>query len=230
MATGASIGINFSSECGRILQADAFNLLDMITVSIGSDNVRYPVHEDVIRKSSKFFDNAMKPEWANARPNPREVDLSDEEPKIFQIYLHCMYFKTLPSVHTTIATGWNPEYVQLGGCYVMGEKLMDTAFKNAVLTALADAIDNQPFYEAKYPGSKTIHTVYEGTTEDAPARRMLVDIWVELAGENWVKYLTSSLHHSFVLEFSRALLLSKCPGWTADTRSWKERVKDYYEE
>ncbi|KAH7085363.1 hypothetical protein BKA63DRAFT_499471 [Paraphoma chrysanthemicola] len=202
----------------------------MITASVGSDDIKCAVHEDVIRNSSKVFDNAMKHEWANARPDARGIDLSDEDSKIFQIYLHWMYFKTIPTVHTTIATNWNPEYVKLSRCYVMGEKLMDTAFKNAVLTALADAMDNQPFYEAKCPGKRTIHTIYEGTPEDAPARRMLVDIWIERAGENWVKYLTSSLHHSFVLEFSRALLLSKCPGWTADTRSWKERVKDYYEQ
>lgn len=114
-----------------------YSLFDMITVSVGSDDVHYPVHEDVVRKSSKFFDNAMKPEWAKARPNPRVVDLSDEDPRIFQIYLHWMYFKTIPSVYTTIATNWNPEYVQLSSCYIMGEKLVDSAFKNAVLTALS---------------------------------------------------------------------------------------------
>jgi hypothetical protein len=206
------------------------SLLDTITVSVGSDGIHFPVYEAVIRKSSKFFDNAMKPEWANARPNPRVVDLSDEDPKVFKIYLHWVCFKTIPSVYTEKQEGRNPEYALLSKCYVMGEKLMDIAFKNAVLTALVDAHVNQPFYQPKYVGQRAINIIYAGTLENSPARRLLVDTWVETAGENWIEHLTNGLHHSFVLEFSRALLLRKCKGEGKGTNSWKERVTDYYEE
>jgi hypothetical protein len=58
-------------------------MLALITVRVGIEGVDYPVLESVIRKSSRFFDNALKPEWADARPDPRTVDLSDEDPWIF---------------------------------------------------------------------------------------------------------------------------------------------------
>jgi hypothetical protein len=107
---------------------------------------------------------------------------------------------------------------------------MDNAFKNAVLAALLDAHVNQPFYQTGCAGLPAINVIYAGTVENSPARRLLVDIWVKTAGESWVKHLSGNLHHSFVLEFSRALLLRKCKGEANGTKSLKVRVKDYYEE
>jgi hypothetical protein len=98
--------VKFSLKHGRILQTEALKLvgalkldptllaarsmIDLFTVDVGTGTgkQRFPVHEAIARRSSKLFGNALKPEWAAARPDPRVVDLSDESPEIFYIYLH----------------------------------------------------------------------------------------------------------------------------------------------
>jgi len=201
---------------------------DLITVEVSDAQVRYSVIESAIRKSSKFFDNAMKPEWADSRPDPRVVDLSDEDVEIFEVYLHWLYFKTLPTVCMD-DIGRSSEYLLLAECYIMGEKIMDTGFKNAVLEALVDKERSPPFYGSRLPSKGAICIIYEGTREGSPARRLLVDMWAASAGEKCAQHIDEFLPHSFVLELSRALLVNvyKAP---KDKRSWSQCVKDYFEE
>ncbi|KAF2630061.1 hypothetical protein BU25DRAFT_419701 [Macroventuria anomochaeta] len=225
-----------SSDCGRILQTQAISMIDQITVNVGTseDNKKFPVLEAVIRKSSRFFDNALKHKWAANKTEPRTIDLSEDSPDIFNIYLHWLYFQQMPIARARASgnkQAKGDEYIDIAKCYVLGEKLMDNAFKNAILTALVDAYVDQPAEPRLCPGRLTLQVIYAGTMEGSPARRLLVDIWVRLAKETWIQHLTEDLPHAFVLEFSRALLLSKCSGKDKDDEySWKEFVKDYMEE
>jgi hypothetical protein len=205
-------------------------MVDSITVEVGAGKIKFRVFEAVIRKSSTFFDNAMKRDWATSRPEPRLIDLTDQDPEIFKIYLHWLYFKTFPTVLTENSatnTTSNTEFVTLGKCYVMGEMLMDIGFKNAVLDALLDSITNQPYYEARFPGQHAIGIIYDGTLEGAPARRLLVDLWVTEATENWAEYMTSDMPAAFTQDLARALLGRKRKKSLG--RSWEERAKDYHE-
>ncbi|KAJ4365564.1 hypothetical protein N0V83_008184 [Neocucurbitaria cava] len=223
--------VEFKSDYGRVLQTEAINMIDMLTVTVGTgaETVKFPVHEALLRKSSLFFDNAMKPEWAASKLDPRDVDLTDEDPEVFKVYLHWLYMRTLPTVHRDLnLRGQKHEFDQLSNCYILGEKLMDVRFKNAILDGVVDAMNNTPFCTGKMPGEASINIIYSGTSEGSPARRLLVDIWVMYAGENWIKHLTDKLPHEFVLEFSRALLKDKCNG-KKDTRRWRTRMEDYHE-
>lgn len=202
-------------------------MLQMITVSVGKTGTRFPVHESIIRKSSKFFDNALKPEWATSRPDPHVIDLSDEALDTFSVYVHWLYFKNIPSVFNKDERGFT-EQILLCKCYVMGSKLMDTAFRNAVLKALLGASQNQPCVGKHVPGQASVNILYKGSMEDSPARKLIVDLWVCYAGEAWMKALTTDLSHEFVLDFARALLLERCKA-ANDIRPWKERIKDYLE-
>ena len=51
---------------------------------------RFTVHADVFTQRSRFFATARKPEWL-AGDSSKPVDLSDEDPDIFQAYLNCVY-------------------------------------------------------------------------------------------------------------------------------------------
>ena len=159
-------------------------MVDTITVSVGTEGLQITVIEAILHRSSTFFDNAMKPEWAASRSEHRVVDLTDEDPDIFKLYLHWLYFKTMPTVATKCLTNNNPEYVALAKCYVLGEKLMDNGFKNAVVDALLDAMNNQPFYPHHCPDHRPIKITYDGTLEGSPTTRLLVDIWTTEAAEH----------------------------------------------
>jgi hypothetical protein len=88
-----------SSESVAFLQKPRLTFpssFDTITVDVGTEGLKIPVLEALIRKSSTFFDNALKSEWATSRADPRVIDLTDEDPIIFKMYLNWLYFKTIP--------------------------------------------------------------------------------------------------------------------------------------
>lgn len=153
----------------------------MITVAVGTNGNTYPVHESLICESSDLFQTARKPEWSEA--NSGVVDLSDEIPDIFEVYLHWLYFKTLSTVQNQRPSS-NTEYMELAQCYILGEKLLDVKFKNAVIDAMIDVLRNQPEDDLFIPGPLTVEIIYKGTTEDSLARTLLVDMWAAKAGKS----------------------------------------------
>jgi hypothetical protein len=55
-----------------------------------SPEERFTVHTHVLTQRSRFLRAARKPEWLTDASNP--VDLTDEDPDVFQAYLNCVYF------------------------------------------------------------------------------------------------------------------------------------------
>ena len=203
------------------------SLFDTITVNVGKEATKFPVHEAVIRRSSIFFDNAMKEEWAASRLDPRTVTLVDEDPAIFKIYLHWLYFKTFPTVITKSTGGFNHETDMFSKSYVMGEMLIDTAFKNAVLIAFRDALLNQPFYKPMRPGPIIAKIMYDGTLEGSPGRRFLVDVWVREANEKWAVHI-DDMPLAFTKDLSKALIAC-ARTCTPKMTSWTTSMKDFME-
>jgi len=72
----------------------------------------------------------MKPAWAELRPDPKTIDMSHCDTKLFSKYIHWLYFKTIPMERVKSP---NDECFQsLAGAYILGEELMDVNFKNAI--------------------------------------------------------------------------------------------------
>lgn len=182
---------------------------DVINVKVGNDpSETFTVHSSVIFKSSPFIKTAPKPEWSASSSSPGTVDLSDECPEIFGIYLNWLYFETLPTVVNQDRKDAPAEYETLSKCYVMGEKLMDIGFKNAVIDALFEARTIQPFQNPCNPGPDPIKLIYEGTPEGSPARRYFVDVWAMNATEKWTDLL-DDMPSAFVIDLSKALVARK---------------------
>ena len=203
------------------------SLLDLITVDVGKEGSKFPVHGAVIRRSSKFFDNAMKKDWAASRLDARTVTLVDEDPAIFKIYLHWLYFKTFPTAATKSTGRFDREICMLSNSLVMGEMLMDTAFKNAVLIVFRDALLNQPFYKRLRPGPSIIKTIYDGTPEGSPGRRFMVDVWVREADEKWAIHL-DDMPLAFMMDLSKAFM-AYARTCTPKMTSWTTSMKDFME-
>jgi len=193
----------------------------MITVVVGTHGVSFPVHESLICLSSEFFRNARKPEWSAGKP--QVVDLIDEVPVVFEVYLHWLYFKTLPTVGI-----YNdhkcPEFESLARCYVLGEMLIDKKFKNAIVDALTDILEEMKD-EMIIPGSFEINIIYAGTTEGSPGRKLMVDIWATIAGKT-CKTALDECHPDFVLDLAKEFLELDN---TIRPRPWKTSLERYYE-
>ncbi|OWY57756.1 hypothetical protein AA0119_g423 [Alternaria tenuissima] len=115
--------------------------------------------------SSEFFKNATKPEW---RTESRPVDLSDEQPAIFKRYCQWLYTGFIaPGLLAESSSGC------LAYMYVLGEKIVDHEFQNAVIQAIISDMDRMNVV----PSLRTIKIIYDGTTEESAARRLLVDSW-----------------------------------------------------
>jgi hypothetical protein len=193
----------------------------MITVKVGNNGTTFPVHESVVCDSSAFFKSAMKPEWTSA--TSRIVDLTDEDPNIFEIYLHWLYFKTLSTIHNRPPIA-DIEYIELAQCYVLGEKLLDMKFKNAVIDALIEVLENDPEDNCFLPDYDIINTIYEGTTEGSPARTLLVDMWQGRATPS-CKAALDECPPEFTMDLAKVFLDLNL----AANSPWKNSMEKYYE-
>jgi hypothetical protein len=191
---------------------------ETIRVQAG-DSVIY-VHKDLISATSEFFKNATKPEWAT---EGKPIDLSDEQPVIFKKYCQWLYTKTVPPRETTID---NNTFMYLAHMYVLGEKIIDHTFQNAIINAMianhASAKPSKKVPGLKVPGWNTIDIIYKGTTERAPARRLLVDIWVFNMLPTWetLDTLKEVKYKPFADDLLRALIEKRGIPDRAMARPW----------
>ncbi|KAH0528035.1 hypothetical protein TsFJ059_002947 [Trichoderma semiorbis] len=158
-----------------------------LTVTVGStDPVMYSVHEHLICRTSGYFKTAMKAHWETSTSG--SIDLTEEDPEVFEIYLHWLYFGTLPVRNNSPGLEGNNEYVQLAQAYVLGEFLQDVNFKDTVLDAIliksrSTASDGQTWF----PLGPAIRCIYEGTRASSAARRLLVDLYNHNGHGDWLK-------------------------------------------
>ena len=61
----------------------------------------------------------------------KPIDLSDEHPAIFKKYCQWLYTKAIPPRESK-----ENGFVYLARMYVLGEKIIDQAFQNAVVNAM----------------------------------------------------------------------------------------------
>jgi hypothetical protein len=189
----------------------------------------FHVHESVLCKTSAFFQNATKPEWT--APTPRPIDLSDEYPDIFHLYVQWLYSGKIAV--TTRTSHLSVNYCYLIQSYVLGEKLMDATFQNAVLQCLIQCVNE----EGSYPLGRTVKLAYERTTKHSPLRRLLVDFWVWERGRTWG---SSNMKRCEGVEFMNDLIMAllekrPCPHspraeveppWRTNPGDYRVRDKD----
>lgn len=75
-------------------------------------------------------------------------------------------------------TGGNREEIDLLiEAFILGEKLQDQEFRDAVIDCLIDAVDTPDGQDKRwYPTPGFIDRAYRGTPEGSPLRRLLVDM------------------------------------------------------
>lgn len=84
-------------------------------------------------------------------------------------------------------------------------------FKDAVIDSLiAIPEDRDEKGMAYYPPVHIVSEIYEATPENAPARRLLVEMWLWHGGGNWAKKQTlESCHKSFLSDLIMKFLAER---------------------
>jgi len=158
-----------------------------IPIKVGKK--KFHIHIGTLTATSDFFKNAMKPRWrANSK---KQIDLSDEEPEDFESYVNWLYSRKVAVTRPLVG-----RHIQLARLYVLGERLVDETFQNAVLSAMIyHAVERDSF-----PPEAAINIIYSGTgSASSPARRLMVDMFVYACDEDWI--ITGSLIEETSVEF-----------------------------
>jgi hypothetical protein len=161
----------------------------------------------------------MKPEWTSMR-GIQPTRVTGAESDIFKAYVQWLY-----SHHIDDATHDSEKWVKM---YVLGERFMDEVFQDDILKLMmCDCVEKN-----KYPVGPQINTVYEGTPEGSPARRLLVDFFVWAADKAWVK--DRKFAESMPLEFINDVILAlvdQRPGLVvskgASSQPWVKNPEQY---
>lgn len=178
-----------------------------VDIAVGPQGEISSVHEKLIRKSSPFFDKALSGAWQESRE--RTVRLPEDEPEIFAIYVHWLYYGTVPVVCDETVEMKGVEYLNLAKAYTLGDKLMDVGFQDATIDAIVDASQvGLADGSLWYPGMQIVQYVYHNTKESASIRTMLVDMFLMAGTGTWLRETKdrSTVPQPFLFELAAELL------------------------
>ncbi|KAL7936955.1 hypothetical protein V8C35DRAFT_332213 [Trichoderma chlorosporum] len=186
----------------------------VLTIEVGSANPKtFHVHKNLICHTSVYFETALKDHWQTSPSEP--VALKEEDPEIFEVYVHWLYFGTLPVQNDKPGLEGNAEYVQLAKAYVLGDFLVDVNFKNAVMdTMFIKSHSMASDGRRPHPAGPVIRYIYEKTPESSPPRRFLVDLFAYFGKAKWLepKWISEDdLPEQFIRDLLTAMFKHRRP-------------------
>lgn len=99
----------------------------------------------------------------------------------------------------------NGEFGHLARAYVFGEKIQDDAFCNNVMDAILKRIKGNG-HVSWYPTTDAVATIYNGTPEGSPARRLCVYLHTNFGSARQIRSTEDGEHPDFLRDLSRSLL------------------------
>ena len=164
-----------------------FNAGDVVILLVGPQERKMVVHSPQITAHSEFFTAALKKEWIEGQA--REIKLPEEEPEIMAHYIEYVYFgKLRTDIYTTTSPGKDKKlgFQLLAQLYILAERMLNSECRNRILQEFL-RLTNLKNAKGKNwsPHNVSIDIIYQGTTSNSPARRLLVDIHASIAHEHW---------------------------------------------
>jgi hypothetical protein len=166
---------------------------DTIPILVGTQT--FYVHETLLVSNSRYFQNALKPEWRTDTSKP--INMFDTDQAHFKSYSQWLYTKQAPKVKST------GRWKTLAMLYILGERIMDDEFQNVILEAMIALRKNVE------PNIQAIRSIYAGTTSGSPARRLLVGmsaVGISSPTASRVKRLKPETDGEFMMDLIAALV------------------------
>ncbi|KAK5133256.1 hypothetical protein LTR08_007990 [Meristemomyces frigidus] len=177
-----------------------------VVMKVGSLARIFYVNEKLIRGSSDFFNSAMKREWRQGCK--RVVDLPDHNCEIFNLYVNWLYSGRLPVQHieeSNLMNNNDKQYHNLFKAYVLGDALLDSDFKDAVVDAIVNEMHIQHQGNVYFFPVRQIRTfLYNSTTSASKLRQLLVQRIAR--SSNGSELLKEDDDPAFLLDFARAAM------------------------
>jgi hypothetical protein len=120
-------------------------------------------------------------------------------------------------------------FMYLARMYVLGEKIIDQAFQNAVVNAMI-ALHVSAKGSQNFPSYSTIDIVYKGTSDNSPVRRLLVDLWAFNMLPTWhnLEILKEAGYKPFTDDLLQALVEKRGVPDTSQARPWVLQPDSYH--
>jgi hypothetical protein len=204
-----------------------FDKGDSVTLIVGPEKQELLVHANYIARNSAFFKTALKKEWREGQT--RTISMPTEDYETLTTYLRFVYGFQLPSEFDVnqVSALQDPTadqleqvqaaYVSFAKLYILGCRLMDNKFKEAVIAKIFDLFhgcsSRQRGDSDFNPGPEPVDLIYGETLELDPARRLLVDMHMKYPQD-----LNSQYDAGFLLDlaqgFSKTVRNKLSPGNT----------------
>ncbi|USW54847.1 Putative BTB/POZ domain-containing protein [Septoria linicola] len=153
-------------------EAEDYSIVPVV-VEVGQSATLFYLTETRLRAFSKFFDTALKKEWLEGQQ--RKVPLPDEDPELFNVYANwIMTGKLFVEDESGVPGGQGKVRQKLVDLYILGDKLLDTDFKDRVTDALASVFVVRCDNTHRMLGTAQRDKAYAHTTSGASLRRMIV--------------------------------------------------------
>lgn len=189
-----------STTSSRVSAKSAIRLgAKTLTFRVGTDTPRdFVVHESLIVHRSDFVNLALSNDWKEARE--RLIPLPDDLPETFELYQQWLYSKVIASNHFGDAQLDGKEYAVLVQAYCLGEKLVDSHFKDAVIDAIIEKLRTTSVFDPRLTSS-----VYDNTPPESPLRRLWQHVYVWSGNPDWLDESTLGdfVNAEFALDLSR---------------------------
>lgn len=184
----------------------------IVAITVGASKEPFHVHESIICNSSLFFKTAMSGSWKESKEHT--FKLPEDDPEIFALYLHWLYFAEIPvmlekyAAKEEAARHRYKEYHNFVDAYVLGDKLLDGKFQNSIIDAILEMCSTPDAHDGRkyYPSMAVIKHAYIVTTESAGIRKLFVDLFVNTAAAKW---LSRELPAEFLYSVAEGLMIKR---------------------
>lgn len=176
---------------------------------VGLDKEDFPMHTALLCEASPYFTASVTEEWKEGRE--RRVPMIEDEPAIIELYVQWLCTRQIFSRRPMPETeNIQEELLLLVKSFVLGEKLQDCRFRDAIIDALIACVGTEAADGfAHYPSIPIVNLAYEGTPESSPLRRLLVDMYFF---NGTLKWASNRANPDFLTDLVRELLGDRSRG------------------
>lgn len=215
---------------------------DFVTIVVGGGNgivaETFTAHESLLCESSPFFRAALEKQWKESME--KKIYLPEDDPAVLNaclqwLYGHMIQFSAMnskPRDEWTTQDASDAHYF-LAKCYVFGEKMQQDGFCNDAISAILHLVDegckgSDGTSKVKiFPSHGAICAIYNGTSRDSPARKMMVHLYTFYGHKGFLSNLPNDekAHYPFILDLALAMLpVTSCHNTDSRT-AWPSRER-----
>jgi hypothetical protein len=153
------------------------------TVVVGKEKVEFLVPTKLLRHRSPFFKAACSEKWESGQS--KVIELDEELPLAFLIYLKWMYLGRISSLRRTskmVRTNAMKWYIN-ASCWILGDYVLDHEFCTVMIEVLMADIRKCHLNTGTlcFMNGAVITDIYEKTGHSSsPLRRLMVDSWTAI--------------------------------------------------